>query len=208
MNVKLVWIPRLAGVGVIAGLCLNAAAQTPAGNHAAHMDHPEHMAMAAADGRAAMDATSEINVDFELVDRDGKTVTDENFRGRHVLLAFGFTHCEHICPLMGLHMGQAVQAAGVPVTGIFVSVDTERDTAASNDDYARHFGESMLGLGGSIEQINAAAKNFRVSYAVTKTQDTYTVQHTANIFLIDPAGQLAEVFPFTATADEIIEALR
>ena len=109
---------------------------------------------------------------------------------------------------MGLHMGQAVQAADVPVTGIFISVDTERDTAASNDDYAHHFGDSMLGLGGTIEQINAAAKNFKVSYAVTKTQDTYTVQHTANIFLIDPSGRLAKVFAFTATPDEIIDALR
>jgi protein SCO1/2 len=105
-------------------------------------------------------------------------------------------------------MGQAVHAANVPITGIFVSVDTERDTAAINDDYARHFGDSMLGLSGNIDQINTAAKNFKVSYAVTKTQDAYTVQHTANIFLIGPNGQLADVFPFTATPGEIVEALR
>jgi cytochrome oxidase Cu insertion factor (SCO1/SenC/PrrC family) len=199
ITVKPISAPCLAGVGLSAWLvCAAASAQMAMGDHAAHMG----AAMPGAD------ATSEIVVDFELVDRDGNTVTDEDFRGRHILLGFGFTHCEHICPLMGLHMGQAVEAANVPVTGIFVSVDTERDTAAINDDYARHFGDAMLGLGGSIEQINAATKNFRVSYAVTKTQDAYTVQHTANIFLIDPAGQLAEVFPFTATPDDIVEALR
>lgn len=199
MTVKPIAASSLVGVGLAAWLaCVAASAQMDLGNHAGH----------AAAAMPQTDATSEIVVDFELVDRDGNTVTDEDFRGRHVLLGFGFTHCEHICPLMGLHMGQAVEAADVPVTGIFVSVDTERDTAAINDDYARHFGDTMLGLSGSIDQINTATKNFKVSYAVTKTQDAYTVQHTANIFLIDPAGQLAEVFPFTATPDNIVEGLR
>lgn len=203
MTAKPTAIARLAGVGIVLGLaCLDAGAQAAGGDHTGHRD------MAMAEAVRGTDATSEIVVDFELVDRDGNTVTDEDFRGQHVLLGFGFTHCEHICPLMGLHMGQAVQAADVPVTAIFVSVDTERDSPAINDDYARHFGDSMLGLGGSIEQINAATKNFKVSYAVTKTQDTYTVQHTANIFLIDPEGRLADVFPFTATPDDIVEALR
>jgi protein SCO1/2 len=193
MTVKPISTPCLAGVGVVAWLtCAAASAQLAMGDHAGHM-------------AAAIPSTEATS---ELVDRDGNTVTVEDFRGRHVLLGFGFTHCEHICPLMGLHMGQAVEAAGVPVSGIFVSVDTERDTAAINDDYARHFGGAMLGLSGTIEQINTATKNFKVSYAVTKTQDAYTVQHTANIFLIDPDGQLAEVFPFTATPNDIVEALR
>ena len=199
MTAKPISTPCLAGVGVAAWLVGAAAsAQMAMGDHAGHM----------AAAMPGTDATSEIVVDFELVDRDGNTVTDEDFRGRHVLLGFGFTHCEHICPLMGLHMGQAVEAADVPVTGIFVSVDTERDTAAINDDYARHFGDAMLGLSGTIEQINAATKNFKVSYAVTKTQDAYTVQHTANIFLIDPDGELVDVFPFTTTPNDIVEALR
>ena len=66
----------------------------------------------------------------------------------------------------------------------------------------------MLGLSGSIEQINAATKNFKVSYAVTKTQDAYTVQHTANIFLIDPAGELVDVFNFSTSPESILEAVR
>lgn len=163
-------------------------------------------------GHAAMTALpggdqNGIVVDFSLLDRDGNAVTDEDLRGQYLLLGFGFTHCEHICPLMALNMGRVVERAAKPTTGIFVSVDTERDTPAVSDDYAHHFGDSMMGLGGSIEQVNAAAKNFKVSYAVTKTQDHYTVQHTANVFLIDPTGELVDVFSFSTSSDEILEAI-
>jgi protein SCO1/2 len=170
--------------------------------------HAGHMAMAA--DRALMAGVEDhgVVVDFELIGRDGALVRDEDFRGRHVLLGFGFTHCEHICPLMALNMGRVVGEAGRETTGIFVSVDTERDTAEITDDYASHFGEAMLGLSGSIEQINAAAKNFKVSYAVTKTQDAYTVQHTANVFLIDPEGELVDVFNFSTSPENILEAIR
>jgi protein SCO1/2 len=193
---------RAANLAVLAAIV---SSSLPAWGQAPDNPHVGHMAMAAGDMLPPVD--DGIVVDFALVDRDGKTVSDEDFRGRYVLLGFGFTHCEHICPLMALNMGQVVASAAKPATGIFVSVDTERDTAAISDDYAQHFGESMLGLGGSIEQINAAAKNFKVSYAVTKTQDHYTVQHTANVFLIDPRGELVDVFAFSAGPDQILEAM-
>ncbi len=170
-------------------------------------EHAAHMAMAADHAPMAALDDHGVIIDFELVDRDGVLVRDEDFRGRHVLLGFGFTHCEHICPLMALNMGRVVEEAGREMTGIFVSVDTERDTAAVTDDYAGHFGEAMLGLSGSIEQINAAAKNFKVSYAVTKTQNAYTVQHTANMFLIDPNGELVDVFNFSTSPENILEAI-
>jgi protein SCO1/2 len=176
-------------------------AQTTAANpHEHHMDHATSM-------KAATDPFEGINPRFELLDREGKLVSDEDFRGQYVLLAFGFTHCEHICPLMAFNMGNALRAAEHDAVGIFISVDTERDTPGVTDDYASSFGETMMGLGGSLEQINSAAKSFNVSYAVTKTQDYYTVQHTANIYLIDPEGELAEVFPLTASAAEILEAM-
>jgi len=196
-------ITLVAVVGAWVGLhAAPSAAQTSMDEHADHMAMMAHAApMPATD-------TDGIVVDFDLVDRDGRRVTDEDFRGEYVLLGFGFTHCEHICPLMAFNMGQVVARATQPTTAIFVSVDTERDTAAESDDYARHFGDSMLGLGGTIEQINTAAKNFKVSYAVTKTQDSYTVQHTANMFLIGPDGTLADVYSFSTAPDKVLEAIR
>jgi len=148
----------------------------------------------------------DIVVDFDLVDRDGRTVTAEDFRGSHVLLGFGFTHCPDVCPLMVLNMGKAV--GDTDAVGIFISVDTERDSPEIADQYASRFGERMIGLSGNVSQINAAANNFRVSYVVTKTQNAYTVQHSANVFLIDPDGRLVDVFNFSTPGEELAAAMR
>ena len=193
---------RIAVIGLaVIGLLAMAAvvqAQEPGGGHAGHV-----MAAAATE----LDS-HDIVVDFELVDSAGRLVTDEDFRGQYVLLGFGFTHCTTVCPLMALNMGRVLESTNRAATGIFVSVDTERDTPAITQEYAGHFGDGMLGLGGSIEQVNEAAKNFKVSYVVTKTQDNYTVQHTANVFLIDPDGELADVFTFTTAPETILEVIR
>ena len=149
-----------------------------------------------------------INVAFELLDRNGALVTAEDFRGRHVLLGFGFTNCVHVCPMMALNMGKALKMTDRDAAGIFISVDTERDTPAVTDTYASNFGEAMIGLGGSYEQISAAAENFNVSFAVTKTQANYTVQHTANIYVIDPDGELMDVLTFATSAEDLLAALR
>lgn len=178
--------------------------------HAQTDPHAEH-AMASADAtHEALDSSNlhGISVDFELLDRDGNVVTDEDFRGRHVLLGFGFTHCAHICPMMALNMGKALSMADSDAVGIFVSVDTERDSPARTDDYAANFGESMLGLGGDYDRVSAAAKNFKVSYAVTKTQNNYTVQHTANVYVIDPQGQLTDVLTFSTAPEVLLGAIQ
>lgn len=159
-------------------------------------------------GAVASDPLGDFVVDFELTDRDGESVSLGDFLGSYVLLGFGFTHCPHICPLMALNMGKALKATDKPATGIFVSVDTERDSPAVTDDYASRFGDAMIGLGGSIEQINAAASNFKVTYVVTKSQNNYTVQHTANVYLIDPEGNLSDVFTFSTPGETLVEAMR
>ena len=153
------------------------------------------------------DPLQDIVVDFELVDRNGRTVSAEVFRGRHMLLGFGFTHCPAVCPMMALNMGKALRDSEAEAVGIFVSVDTERDSPEITDEYASRFGERMVGLSGNVSQINAAANNFKVSYVVTKTQNNYTVQHTANVFVIDPDGRLVDVFNFSTPAEELVSAM-
>lgn len=172
--------------------------------------HAEHT-MASADAtHEALDSSNlhGIDVEFELLDRDGNLVTVEDFRGKHVLLGFGFTHCAHICPMMALNMGKALSMAESDAVGIFVSVDTERDTPSRTDDYAANFGERMLGLGGDYDRVSAAAKNFKVSYAVTKTQNNYTVQHTANVYVIDPQGELTDVLTFSTAPEVLLGAIQ
>ena len=150
---------------------------------------------------------SDIIVDFELVDRHGNLVSSEDFLGEYLLLGFGFTHCPDVCPMMALNMGIALRDTEVKAKGIFVSIDTERDTPTITDEYVSRFGDDLIGLGGSIDQINAVANNFKVSYAITKTQNNYIVQHTSNVFLIDPLGKLIDVYTFSTSAETLVEAM-
>jgi protein SCO1/2 len=187
-------------------LAIGFAASTPA---YAQADHSAHLAADAATHESLENSNVHgINVAFELQDRNGNLVTAEDFRGRYVLLGFGFTNCAHICPMMVLNMGKALSMTDLDAAGIFVSVDTERDSPEITDNYASNFGASMTGLSGSYEQVSAAAENFKVSFAVTKTQANYTVQHTANVYVISPAGQLLDVLTFTTSAEDLVAALR
>ena len=73
--------------------------------------------------------------------------------------------------------------------------------------YAANFGETMVGLSGNYEQISTAAENFKVSFAVTKTQTNYTVQHTANVYVINPEGELIEILSFATPAEDLLAAM-
>ena len=147
-------------------------------------------------------------VDFELQNRDGELVRINEFHGRNVLLAFGFTNCVHVCPMIAANMAQAIRATDKDAVGIFVSVDTERDSPAVTDDYARKFGDNMIGLSGSHSRVAAAARNFNVTFVVTKSEDNYTVQHTPSIFLLSPSGELIEVFAMNTQSTDIAAAMQ
>jgi protein SCO1/2 len=157
---------------------------------------------------AAEPAFDEVTVAFELTGRDGEPVTYEDYRGKNVLLAFGFTHCLHICPMIAANMASVLRVTDKDAVGIFISVDTERDTPEITDVYASKYSSSMTGLSGSHEQVAATAKNFNATFVVTKSEDTYTVQHTPSIYLIGPDGELIDVFAMNAATDVIVGAMR
>ena len=157
---------------------------------------------------AEQDVFSELSAKFDLLNADGAEVSLSDYRGKNVLLTFGFTHCQHICPMIAANMARALKASDTEAIGIFVSVDTERDTPAITNAYAQGFGAEMIGLGGSHEQVADAARNFGVTFVVTKSEDNYTVQHTPSIFLIDPDGTIVEVFAMNTPTDDITAAMR
>lgn len=157
---------------------------------------------------SATSVLDSIKVDFELLGRDGEIVRYGNFRGKNMLLTFGFTHCVHICPMIAANIASALKLTEKEAIGVFVSVDTERDTAAITDDYARGYSDSMIGLSGSYVQISNAVRNFNVTYVVTKTEDNYTVQHTPSIFLIGPDGKVIDVFAMNTAPREIASAMK
>ena len=148
-----------------------------------------------------------IVIDFELIDHNGAKVSIEDFSGQFLFIGFGFTNCPNVCPMMAFNIGNAVSSLGEGSKGIFISVDSERDTPEITHNYASNFGENMIGLSGSFEEINLVANNFNVSYAITKTQNNYTVQHTSNIYIVDQSGDLLDILPFSSSSSELIESI-
>jgi protein SCO1/2 len=172
-------------------------------------EHRHDISMSGADNaEEIMSALSGIEIDFELLDRDGQLVRDEDFLGAHLLLGFGFTRCTDVCPLMALNMARVLQSIDQPAAGVFISVDTERDSPETVDAYTRNFDHRIVGLSGSVEQINTTIRNFNATYVVTKTEDGTTVQHTSHIYAIDPEGKLIDVFAFMTPMEEIAAALQ
>ena len=111
---------------------------------------------------------------FSLVGTDGKTVTDADFRGRYMLIFFGFTHCPDICPAELQVIAQALDKLGdkgKKVVPVFVTLDPERDTPQVMGEYVKSFGPNFVGLTGSPEAIAAAAKSYRVAYAKVENKN-------------------------------------
>ena len=105
---------------------------------------------------------------FSLVGTDGKPVTDRDFRGRYMLIFFGFTHCPDICPAELQVIAQALDKLGDKgknVVPVFITLDPERDTPQVMAEYVKSFGPNFVGLTGSPEAIATAAKAYRVAYA-------------------------------------------
>jgi protein SCO1 len=130
-----------------------------------------------------------------LTGHDGKPRRLEDFRGRLVLLFFGYTHCPDVCPLTLADTAQALKALGPgaeQVQVLFVTVDPERDTAEVLARYVPAFDPRFLGLRGSLEETQAAAREFKVFFEkrAGSAPDAYTVDHSAQTFVLDKQGRL------------------
>ncbi|MBT5330223.1 MAG: SCO family protein [Porticoccaceae bacterium] len=151
---------------------------------------------------------AEMSLDFELLNGEGEIVRRTDLLGSNLLVAFGFTYCPDVCPVMAANMANALRQSDKDALGVFISVDTERDTPQVTDNYASRFGENMMGLSGTHESVSEAAKNFNVTFVVTKTPNSYTVQHSPGTFLISPTGELIDVFAINADPKDIAAAMQ
>ena len=151
---------------------------------------------------------------FTLVDQTGKTVTDQDFRGRYMLVFFGFTHCPDICPAELQVMSAALDELGPKadeVVPVFITLDPERDTQAAMGAYVKNFGSRFVGLTGSPEQIAAAAKAYRVAYSKfqeDKASSDYSIDHSALVYLMGKDGQYITHFAYGTPASKMTETLR
>jgi protein SCO1/2 len=132
---------------------------------------------------------------FDLPDVDGHERTLADYRGKVVLVFFGYTQCPDACPTTMAELAQVKQLLGAGagrVQVIFVSVDPDRDTPALLKHYVANFGADFVGLRGNAAQVKETAREFKVFYEKVpgKTPDSYTVDHTAGVFVFDPQGRI------------------
>lgn len=162
----------------------------------------------------ASPGTARIGGPFSLIDDAGNPVTDEDFRGRYMLVYFGFTYCPDVCPTSLNRNMQALdllgEAQAKKVQPILISVDPERDTPSHLKEYVGHFSPDMRGLTGTPEQVAAAAKAYAVYYAKVPGDDpaNYLVDHTSITYLMGPDGKFVQHFRHDLPPDEMAEQLR
>jgi protein SCO1 len=135
-------------------------------------------------------------IKFSLTSTDGTSVTEQNYRGKWLVVYFGYTFCPDVCPTTMMEIAGTLAALGSRadvVQAIFITVDPQRDTPVILNDYLKSFDPRIVGLSGSRAQIAAAAKTLRVFYERRDLDNgTYVYDHSAYIYLIDPEGKLAK----------------
>jgi protein SCO1/2 len=130
---------------------------------------------------------------LELHDHTGKPRRLEDFRGKAVVVFFGFTHCPDVCPTTLADVAQALKQLGADaqrVQVLFVTVDPERDTPEVLARYVTAFDPRFLGLYGDAAATQRAAKEFKVYYEKRKAGAGYSVDHSGQTYVIDPQGRL------------------
>ncbi len=148
---------------------------------------------------------------FNLVSHTGKRMTERDFRGKYMLIYFGYTFCPEICPTELQTMTEAIDLlgeAGKDVVPILISIDPDRDTVAKLAEYVPLFHKNLIGLTGTPEEIAKAAKSYRVYYAKTGDGAKYEMDHSAIIYLMDKKGQYAAHFAYGVEPARMAEKIR
>src|SRR5688500_17069403 len=148
---------------------------------------------------------------LELTDHTGKPRKLEDWRGKVVVLFFGFTHCPDICPTTLADIAGAVKTLGPDaerVQVLMVSVDPERDTQESLAKYMTAFDPRFLGLRGDLAATRKVAAEFKIYFEKRKQGDGYTVDHSGQSYVIDPQGRLRLLVRHDRIAQDLAEDLR
>jgi cytochrome oxidase Cu insertion factor (SCO1/SenC/PrrC family) len=150
---------------------------------------------------------------FELTDQTGHRRSDADFRGKLVVLYFGYTYCPDVCPAELQSISLALDelgAAAEAVQPLFITVDPERDTPARLADFVSSFHPRLIGLTGSLAEIRKTAIAYKTFFAKSSiaAPDNYSVDHTGFIYLVGRDGQYLGFLPPGLSADAIADAIR
>lgn len=149
---------------------------------------------------------------FTLTATDGRTVTDQSYRGKWTLIYFGYTSCPDACPTALNDMGVAFDRLGADAAAlqpIFITVDPKRDTREKLAEYLKSFDPHIAALTGTNEEIGAVVKEYRVYVEVEPGKGgDYIVNHSSYYYLINPEGKFVRVIAGDVSGDELAERLR
>lgn len=154
---------------------------------------------------------------FELVDQNGAPADEAILKGKWSAVFFGFTYCPDVCPTTMQAMALAQDRLGPKAKDfqvVFITVDPARDTPAQLKTYLSNegFPKGIIGLSGSAEQVDAAAKAYRAYYAKNGEGPDYLMDHFSGAYLMDPKGRFDRILPYGISPEElarqISEAMR
>jgi protein SCO1/2 len=147
---------------------------------------------------------------FQLTGADGESVSDRDFRGKWLLVYFGYTHCPDICPTTLAEISQTLDLLGpdaARVQPLFITIDPGRDTPQIVGDYVKAFDDRIIGLAGTPGEIADVAKAYRVFYAKSEGADAanYLMEHTAFVYVMGPDGRYVTLLaPLQGQTPEIM----
>jgi protein SCO1/2 len=159
--------------------------------------------------KVATSSTAAIGGPFTLVTANGRSVSDEGYRGKWLLIFFGYTFCPDACPTAHANISVALETLSPDASklqALFVTVDPQRDTPNVMADYLTSFDPHIVGLIGSRAQIDGVLKEYRVYVAAQKSETDsadYLVSHSACIYLMNPQGRFVNVIQSSEGGEEI-----
>ena len=152
--------------------------------------------------------------EFTLQPEGGKSISLSDFKGKVVVIYFGFTSCPDVCPTSLAIIGSAMKSLSddevADVQGLFISLDPERDTEDKLNVYASYFHKNFKGITGTIEQVQKVAKQYGTYFTKVagSSEQNYLIDHTSATFIIGRDGKFAASKSHGATAEEIAEGIR
>ena len=156
--------------------------------------------------------TVSIGGPFSLVDQNGVRRTDKDYRGKFMLVFFGYTYCPDVCPTTLAIISAALDKLGSQaddVVPVFVSIDPKRDTPDVLKSYLTAFGPRFVGLTGTDKEVDVAAKAYRVFYQVHPGEGAaYTLDHSSVIYLMDKNGTFAANYTLETKPDDMAKDIR
>jgi protein SCO1/2 len=150
-------------------------------------------------------------LDFHLLGAAGRATSMADFRGKYVLLFFGFTQCPDICPSAlsrAVETRRLLGAAGRHLQVVFITIDPERDSPELLEQYTAAFDPSFVGLAGTAAQTARVAADFKIEYRKVASGNSYSMDHTSTSYLFDRGGRIRLAIAHKATAQQCADDLR